>query len=107
MDTNQTLAHLAAELAEQREGKVRAERAAIEWKQRYEEMHDAVHHVEQANAEYSVALDRQRGEIEALEEEVRELKALTAGEETEEVNHGSVECNVNGTTATARAAGGG
>ena len=80
MQTNQTLAHLAAEIAEQREARILAERAAVAWREKYEETHTLLHHVEAANKEYASAVDEQRQEIRELEEQVEQLKTLTAGD---------------------------
>ena len=60
MDTNTTLAHLAAQMAEIRQQMVSAEHEALRWKGECEKMHETVHHLEDANHEYSVTLDRQR-----------------------------------------------
>jgi chromosome segregation ATPase len=87
MDTNQTLAHLAAEMAELREKMVKAERSAIHWKNRYEEVHGKVHHLEDANVEYAQVVDEQREEILRLDrvigEHRRELEAVEDLEEAQ------------------------
>lgn len=79
MDTNQTLAHLAAQMAELREALVIAERSAIYWKQEYEKMHEAVHHIEETNAAYAETVESMQDEIRGLEEEAEEVGNIATG----------------------------
>ena len=79
MDVNQTLAHMAAQLAENREAQVKAERAAIYWKEQCEKLHKAVHHLEDANKEYAEALDEQRAEINHLDAIIGEQRKELEG----------------------------
>jgi chromosome segregation ATPase len=66
MDTNTTLAHLAAQIAELRDQMTYAELEAIHWKKKFEEMEHSHQHLEEANREYAEAVEWMQGRIDQL-----------------------------------------